>query len=92
MWKKLYEYNQPWYLSIWRSTTWKVYGLLRKLKAGPCGVVEWWKMNQRCKALNRQLLAEAESIRHEPKYPAPTPGEIEGFIVWAEENYGIEIK
>ena len=86
MYKNIYNENDPWYLSICKSATWKVSGLLRKLRAGPSGAVAWWKMNQQCKALNRALLEEAKRSEKAAKYPAPTPQEIQDFIDWAESH------
>lgn len=86
MWKKLYEPKSPWYLSIWRTVTWKVSGLLRKLKRGPSGLVAWWKLNRKCKALNKSLLAEAERSKNAPMYPSPTPKDVQEFVEWAQAH------
>jgi len=86
MYKKLYDKNDPWYLSLWRSATWKLSGLLRKLKDGPYGLVRWWKLNQRCKQLNKQLLEEASKMRHSARYPDPTPKDVEEFVQWAQSR------
>jgi hypothetical protein len=55
------------------------------------GVVGWFKFNRRCKEINRYLLAEAERIRMEPKYPPPTPEEVQDFIDWSE-SIGMQYK
>ena len=84
MYKNIYNESDPWYLSIGKSAMWKLFGLLRKLKRGPRGFVIWWKLNQRCKEINRQLLVEAEKYRYAAKYPDPTPKDVEEFVEWAQ--------
>jgi hypothetical protein len=84
MYKNIYDENDPWYLSIGKSAIWKLSGLLRKLKRGPRGILMWWKLNQRCKAINKQLLEEANKMRYTAKYPDPTPRDVEEFVDWAQ--------
>ena len=86
VWVKLYDPSDKWYTRKLRSIRWRVAGLLRKLKHGPSGIAAWMKMNRRCKELNRALIAEAERIAREPKYPAPTPEEIQDFIDWSQAH------
>ena len=86
MWVKLYDKNDSWSTRMLRTIHWKVSGLLRKLKRGPSGIVAWWKLNQKCKALNRMLLEEAEKARHSPKYPDPMPKDVEEFVEWAQSH------
>lgn len=91
MWVNIYSVNMTWYKRIWINVRWRVAGLFRK-GLTPAGIVAWYKLNLKYRKLNKQLLAEAESLRNEPKYPAPTPKEIEDFIEWSEAHYGIKIE
>ena len=84
MYKNIYDENDPWYLSIGKSAIWKLSGLLRKLKRGPRGILVWWRLNRRCKEINRQLLEEAAKYRYSAKYPDPTPRDVEEFVDWAQ--------
>jgi len=86
MWVRLYDPSDKWYIRKLKSIRWRLAGLLRKLKRGPKGLVAWWKMNRRCKELNRFLLAEAERARMAPKYPDPMPKDVEEFVMWAESH------
>jgi len=86
VWVKLYDPSDKWYTRKLRSIRWNVSGLLRKLRGGPAGIIAWYEMNKRCKELNRKLIAEAERIAREPKYPAPTPEEIQDFIDWSQSH------
>lgn len=86
VWVKLYEPSDKWYIRKMRSIRWRVAGLLRKLKRGPSGLVAWFRMNKRCKELNKFLLAEAEKVRMAPKYPDPMPKDVEEFVMWAQDH------
>ena len=91
MWVNIYSVNMTWYKRIWINVRWRVSGLFRK-GLTPAGIVAWYKLNLKYRRLNKALLAEAKSLRNEPKYPAPTPEEIEDFIEWSEAHYGIKIE
>jgi hypothetical protein len=91
-WVELYDVNDGYVTRRIKDIHWKVRGLLRKLKKGPSGIVAWWKLNQRCKELNRRLLAEAERTRNAPKYPDPMPKDVQEFVEWAQAHGIIEIK
>ena len=87
-WVVIDEPSDPWYKRKFTAIRWRVSGLLRKLKQGPKGLVRWWKLNKRCKELNRQLLKEA--AKPKPMYET-TPKDVEEFVLWAE-SHGIRFE
>ena len=89
-WVVIDEPSNVWYVRKWTTLRWRVAGLLRKLKNGPKGLAQWWKLNRACKAANKQLLQEAEKSRYAPKYET-SPKDVEEFVLWAE-SHGIRFE
>ena len=91
MWINLYGKPRAWYERLWIRMRWNFSGMFRK-GLTPNGLMAWYRLNLRCRKLNKMLLEEAHKSSHSAPYPDPTPKDVEEFVQWAQAHGIIEIK